>query len=163
MNADNTPDVTCGHIVLGGLYRSVLLVADNTQLDSLSEKVLGAVFEASNTLGAGFLEKVYQRALLRELGLRGMRATAEVSLAVMYKGCSVGEYFADVLVEDALVVELKGAERLASHHTSPMSQLSACLWPHRVSAGQFSEAQSRVAANRVWICRRASDTAGNPG
>ena len=46
------------------------------QLDSPTERVLGAVFEVTNTLGAGFLEKVYQRALLRELGLRGIRATA---------------------------------------------------------------------------------------
>ena len=46
-----------------------------TDLDLLTERVLGAVFEVSNTLGAGFLEKVYERALLRELGLRGIRAT----------------------------------------------------------------------------------------
>jgi len=44
--------------------------------DPLTERVLGAVFEVSNTLGAGFLEKVYERALLTELGLRGIRATA---------------------------------------------------------------------------------------
>ena len=75
--------------------------ADNTCPDSLSEKVLGAVFEVSNTLGVGFLEKVYQRALLRELSLRGIRAIAEASLSVIYKGHSVGEYFADLLVEDA--------------------------------------------------------------
>lgn len=91
---------------------------DNTSLDSLSEKVLGAVFEVSNTLGAGFLEKVYQRALLRELSLRGIRAVAEASLAVIYKGHPVGEYFADLLVDDALVVELKCAERLANEHTA---------------------------------------------
>ena len=92
--------------------------ADNTELDSLTEKVLGAGFEVSNTLGAGFLEKVYPRALLRELGLRGIRVTAEASFAVIYKGHSVGEYFADLLVEDALVVELKCAERLANEHTA---------------------------------------------
>ena len=92
--------------------------ADNTFLDSLSEKVLSAVFEVSNTLGAGFLEKVYQRALLRELSLRGIRANAEASFAVVYKGYSVGEYFADLLVEDLLVVELKCAERLANEHTA---------------------------------------------
>ena len=90
--------------------------ADSTFLDSLSETVLNAVFEVSNTLGAGFLEKVYQRALLRELSLRGIRATAEASFAVLYKGHSVGEYFADLLVEDVLVVELKCAERLANEH-----------------------------------------------
>jgi len=68
--------------------------ADNTDVNCITEKVLGAVFEVSNTLGAGFLEKVYQRALLRELSLRGIRASAEVSFAVTYKGHSVGEYFA---------------------------------------------------------------------
>jgi GxxExxY protein len=73
--------------------------ADNTLQDSLSETVLSAVFEVSNKLGAGFLEKVYQRALLRELSLRGIRATAEASFAVLYKAYSVGEYFADLLVE----------------------------------------------------------------
>ena len=92
--------------------------ADNTLQDSLSETVLSAVFEVSNKLGAGFLEKVYQRALLRELSLRGIRATAEASFAVLYKGYSVGEYFADLLVEDVLVVELKCAERLANEHTA---------------------------------------------
>ena len=88
------------------------------ELDSLTERVLGAVFEVANTLGAGFLEKVYQRALLRELGLRGIRATAEASFTVTYKGHSVGEYFADLFVEDVLVVELKCVERLSSEHTA---------------------------------------------
>ncbi len=86
--------------------------------DSLTERVLGAVFEVSNTLGAGFLEKVYERALLRELGLRGIQATTQASLAITYKGHCVGEYFADILVEDLLVVELKCVERLANEHTA---------------------------------------------
>ena len=92
--------------------------ADETFLDGLTAKVLSAVFEVSNTLGAGFLEKVYQRALLRELSLRGIRATAEASFRVVYKGRAVGEYFADLLVEDALVVELKCADRLINEHTA---------------------------------------------
>ena len=74
--------------------------------DSLTERVLGAVFEVSNTLGAGFLEKVYERALLRELALRGIRAAEQVPFTVTYKDHPVGEYFADILVEDVLVVEL---------------------------------------------------------
>jgi GxxExxY protein len=108
--------------------------ADKTvDLDLLTERVLGAVFEVSNTLGAGFLEKVYERALLRELGLQGIRATAQTSIDVSYKGHSVGEYFADLLVEDALVVELKCVERLASEHTAQClnylraSGLTVCL------------------------------------
>ena len=87
-------------------------------LDSLTERVLAAIFEVSNTLGAGFLEKVYERALLRELALRGVSAIAQASFAVAYKGQPVGEYFADILVEDILVVELKCVERLANEHTA---------------------------------------------
>jgi GxxExxY protein len=101
--------------------------------DPLTERVLAAVFEVSNTLGAGFLEKMYQRALLRELGLRGLRATSQVAFSVTYKGQSVGEYIADILVEDSLVVELKCAERLASEHMAQcinylrVSGLTVCL------------------------------------
>jgi GxxExxY protein len=107
--------------------------ADPTSLNSLSEKVLGAVFEVSNTLGSGFLEKVYQRALFRELGLRGIQATAEASFAVTYKGYRVGEYFADLLVEGVLVVELKCAAQLVDEHTAQClnylraSGLTLCL------------------------------------
>jgi GxxExxY protein len=84
--------------------------------DSLTERVLGAVFEVANTLGAGFLEKVYERALLRELAVRGVQAAAQASFAVSYKGHYVGEYFADILVENVLVVELKCVDRLANEH-----------------------------------------------
>jgi GxxExxY protein len=87
-------------------------------LNSLTEKVLAAVFEVSNTLGAGFLEKVYERVLLKELGTRGIRAKAQASFAVMYKGCSVGEYFADILVADVLVIELKCVDHLANEHVA---------------------------------------------
>jgi GxxExxY protein len=87
-------------------------------LDSLTERVLAAIFEVSNTLGAGFLEKVYERALLRELALRGISATAQASFAITYKEQYVGEYFGDILVEDVLVVELKCVERLANEHTA---------------------------------------------
>ena len=61
----------------------MLMNVDHTYLDALSRAVLGAVFEVSNTLGAGFLEKVYQRALLRELTLRGISATTETSLTAL--------------------------------------------------------------------------------
>jgi len=84
---------------------------------SLTEQVLAAIFKVSNTLGAGFLEKVYERALLRELTLRGIRATPQASFKVTYKGHAVGEYFAGILVEDALVIELKCVDRLTNEHT----------------------------------------------
>jgi GxxExxY protein len=94
---------------------------EHRYLNSLTEKVLGAVFEVSNTLGAGFLEKVYERALLKELNIRGIRTRAQASFPVTYKGHPVGEYFADIIVEDVLVIELKCVERLANEH------LAQCL------------------------------------
>ena len=106
---------------------------ENERLNSLTERVLGAIFEVSNVLGAGFLEKVYRRSLLRELALRGIRARSEVSFPVKYKGNTVGEYFADIVVEDLLVVELKCADRLTSEHTAQClnylraSSLGLCL------------------------------------
>ncbi len=87
-------------------------------IDTLTERVLGAVFEVSNTLGAGFLEKVYERALLKELSLLGIQAVSQASFPVTYKGEYVGEYYADILVEDILVIELKCVERLAIQHTA---------------------------------------------
>jgi GxxExxY protein len=72
--------------------------------------VIAAVCDVSNTLGAGFLEEVYERALLRELGLRGIRATAQTSYDVIYKRGFPGDRFADVLVEDVLLVELNSVE-----------------------------------------------------
>ena len=72
-------------------YGPLMNTDERGLFDSLTERVLGAVFEVSNNLGAGFLEKVYERALLRELGLRGIRATAQASFPVTYKGHHVGE------------------------------------------------------------------------
>jgi GxxExxY protein len=134
-------------------------------IDSLTESVLGAVFEVSNTLGAGFLEKVYERALLMELGLRGIRATTQASFAVNYKGQSVGEYFADLLVEDELVVELKCAERLGNEQTAQyLNYLRAsgrrfCLLVNSrslKSSGSVSSLGSRFPSglrHRVQSCR----------
>jgi GxxExxY protein len=98
---------------------------ETARLDSLTEGVIGAVFEVSNGLGAGFLEKVYERALLRELGLRGIRATVQAPFPVSYKGHCVGDFFVDLLVEDVLLVELKCVERFSAEHTACLNYLKA--------------------------------------
>jgi GxxExxY protein len=87
----------------------------------LTEAVIGAALEVSNVLGAGFLEKVYERALIRELTLRGLGVKAQARFPVFYKGKCVGEYVADLLVEDRLIVELKCVDRLSNEH------LAQCL------------------------------------
>ena len=89
--------------------------------ESLVKNVIGAVYEVSNVLGSGFLEKVYEKALLAELRARGMRAQTQVPFPVLYKGESVGEYFADMLVEDCLLIELKCCEGFSNEH------LAQCL------------------------------------
>src|SRR5262245_635261 len=90
-------------------------------LNDLAERVIGAAYEVSNSLGAGFLEKVYERALLVELRMRGVKAVGQSPIEIYYKGEPVGEYFADILVEDLLVVELKCADSFADEH------LAQCL------------------------------------
>ncbi len=119
--------------------------------------MIGAVLEVSNALGAGFLEKVYERAPLTELSLRGIRATAQASFAVTSKGRYAGEYFADILVEDVLVVELKCVAHLGNEHTAQ------CLNYLRASGRTFcllvNEAQSRVEAYRPRA-PRANRSAG---
>jgi GxxExxY protein len=82
----------------------------------LTEAVIGSAFEISKVLGAGFLEKVYERALVHELMSRGVNAKAQASFPVCYKGQYVGEYVADLLVEGKLIVELKCVDRFANEH-----------------------------------------------
>jgi GxxExxY protein len=90
--------------------------AHGLQDSDLTETVIGCAFEISKVLGAGFLEKVYERALILELTLRGVSAKAQVSFPVCYKGQYVGEYLADLVVEQKLIVELKCVDRFASEH-----------------------------------------------
>ncbi len=89
---------------------------DTPILDPLTEKVIAAIIEVSNTLGIGFLEKVYERALVAELRLQGLKATPQATFSVHYKGARVGDYAADILVEDQLILELKCVDRLTNDH-----------------------------------------------
>jgi len=77
----------------------------------LTFEIRSAVFEVHSVLGPGFLEKVYERALLEELRQRGMGAETQIPLAVRYKGVVVGDYFADIIVEGRVLIEVKAQER----------------------------------------------------
>ena len=94
---------------------------ERSQLNDLTEKVIGAAFEVSNQLGAGFLEKVYQNALVHELTLRGLEAKCEEPVLVNYKGVCIGSYSPDILVGSRLIVELKCCDALQPEH------LAQCL------------------------------------
>ncbi len=82
----------------------------------LTDQVIGCAYEVHNILGSGFMEKVYENALLNELISRGIKADAQRQLSVSYKGAVVGEYYADIVVEDSLIIELKAVEKLTDIH-----------------------------------------------
>ena len=82
----------------------------------LTEKIIGCAFEVHNTLGVGFLEQVYAAALVVELGHEGLQVGREVPYPVEYRGKSVGSYFADLVVERRVLVELKACSALGTAH-----------------------------------------------
>jgi GxxExxY protein len=116
---------------------------DKDGYEILTEQILGAAFEVMNTLGPGFVEKVYERALVIELQLRGLKAVQQASLSVFYKAQRVGDYFADLLVEDEIVVELKVVDALAKEH---VGRVSTTLRP-RIGRSAFSS----IFKIRDWI------------
>jgi GxxExxY protein len=87
-----------------------------TPIDQLTEKVIGAAMEVHRILGPGFLESVYQNALAVELTKLGISFRQQASLSVSYKGAAVGDFVADILIEDCLILELKSVLALASAH-----------------------------------------------
>jgi GxxExxY protein len=87
-------------------------------MDTVAENIIGAAYEVANALGAGFLEKVYERALVWELGLRGVKVDVQVHYRVSYKGHGVGEYVADLLVGGVVLVELKCVDHLSNEHVA---------------------------------------------
>ncbi len=76
----------------------------------LTEEILNVFYAVYNNLGYGFLEKVYQNSLLIELRARGFKVEAQKQIKVNYKGFEVGEYYADIVVNDLVILELKAAE-----------------------------------------------------
>ncbi len=87
-------------------------------VDQVTEAVIGAAYEVANALGIGFLEKVYEKALVHEIRKRGLRAEQQVPIDVFYDGVRVGQFFADLVAEDLVIVELKYAKALDGAHTA---------------------------------------------
>lgn len=90
------------------------------EINDITYAINGAVFEVNNILGPGFLEKVYENAMLIELKNRGLGTERQVPITVSYKDNVVGEYLADLLVEDKVIVELKTVENLDKNHEAQL-------------------------------------------
>ena len=90
--------------------------ADERGLGELTERIIGCAFTVSNSLGCGFLEKVYENALAHELRKAGLQVEQQARLSVCYDGVVVGEYVADMLLNDQLLIEVKAAKSLDDIH-----------------------------------------------
>jgi GxxExxY protein len=86
----------------------------------LCDKIIGAAIEVHKELGNGFLEKVYENALIKELELVDIKAKNQVSINVNYKGFTVGNYFADILVDNKVILELKVCDSIAPIHKAQL-------------------------------------------
>ena len=86
--------------------------------EELTRRILEACFEVSNELGSGFLESVYQNALMIALKEKGFNLQAQAPLSVQFRGQIVGQYYADILVEDKVIVEIKSVSVLTGEHQS---------------------------------------------
>jgi GxxExxY protein len=98
----------------------ILTPSKDYSLQPVTRELLGAAFEVHNVLGYGFLERVYQRAMQAELRSRGLRVELEPQIKVFYKGAVVGDYAADLLVEEEIIVELKTDAVYQSAHEAQL-------------------------------------------
>jgi GxxExxY protein len=103
------------------------------ELDRLTERVIGCAYRVSNQLGIGFVEKVYENAHAHEMRKDGLRVAQQYPIKVIYDGVIVGEFSADLLVEDRVLVELKAVSELTVEHMAQAlnylraTGLEACL------------------------------------
>lgn len=88
--------------------------------EEITSKIIGAFYAVYNTLGHGFLEKAYENALLLELRKAGLSAEQQKKIEVFYWEERVGEYYADIVVEGCVILELKAAECLAPEHEAQL-------------------------------------------
>lgn len=108
-------------------------LGSKSDADKLTEKIIGCAYVVSNSLGAGFLEKVYENALAHELKKAGLCVQQQYPIKVEYDGITVGEFFADLFVEQKILVELKAISMLGQAQTAQTlnylraTGLSVCL------------------------------------
>jgi GxxExxY protein len=86
------------------------------EINKITEKTIGCAYQVSNTLGSGFLEKVYENALAHELKKAGLKVMQQCPIQVLYDGVSVGDFVADLLVEDCVLVEIKTVKQFDETH-----------------------------------------------
>ena len=103
---------------------------DEERLNKITERVIGCAYKVGNTLGYGFLEKVYENAMVHELRKAGLSVQPQHPIPVYYDGVLVGDYVADLLVECEVLVELKSIRTFDDVHTAQcLNYLAATCLP----------------------------------
>ena len=87
---------------------------------ALTEKIIKIFYRVYNKLGYGFLEKVYENAMMIEFKKDDVYAVSQRAIKVLYEGETIGEYYADILVDDKVIVEIKASKRLALEHEAQL-------------------------------------------
>ena len=88
--------------------------------EELTHKIIGCAYRVFNQLGFGFLESVYKKAMIHELGKNSLKVEPEKPLNVYYDNISVGEFFTDLYVQDSIIVELKAVQRILKEHEAQL-------------------------------------------
>ncbi|MCL4830829.1 MAG: GxxExxY protein [Caldilineaceae bacterium] len=92
----------------------------NVKHSELTGQIHNAFYKVYNALGYGFMEKVYENAMLVELRRRGLKADSQRPITVYYEGISVGDYYADIVVENLIILELKSADKIHDNHLAQL-------------------------------------------
>ena len=97
------------------------MIKDEAYFNSITEQIIGCAYEVGKVLGSGFLEKVYERALTHELQKVGLDVACQYPIKIFYDGIDIGDYFADLVVGNEIIVELKTVKNIEGIH------LAQCL------------------------------------
>jgi GxxExxY protein len=128
-------------------------------IDELIKIVIGAAYRVHNTLGSGFLEKVYEKSLAIELRKQGIEVDTQMQIPVFYDEIQVGDYYADLFVDNQLIVELKAVETLNISHEK---QLINYLAGTKIDNGLLINFGNSVVVKRKYRIYKKSDKSENP-
>lgn len=138
---------------MGALRKSALPYKHS----DITDKIIAAFYKVYNTLGYGFLEKVYEHAMVIELCKQGLEARTQAPISVFYEGEVVGEYFADLVIANAVIAELKAAKALTDEHEAQLLNYLEAT-PHEVGLllnfgpqPQFKRKAFENARKEWWI------------
>ncbi len=127
---------------------------DNYKHSEITDKIIKAFYKVYNTLGYGFLEKVYENAIFIEIERMGLLVTKQDSIIVYYEEKEVGAFFADLIVENTIIIELKATEFLREEHECQLinylkaSEIEVGLL---LNFGKKPEIKRKIYSNKIDI------------